>query len=265
MRWLHDLRRAGASTSRAAPRTARRGQSLTEFALVLPLMLLILVFGLDFGRVFLGWVELNNVVREAANYAAENPTAWNTVNPDTAAQTQYSTLVTTDASAIDCALPSPLPTPSFQNGPNGQNGIGQPVAVAITCNFHLITPIISGIVGNPLPVSASAAFPIRNGAIAGIPVAAVVPTASPTPAPTSTPVATATPTPNPNCTVPDLTKVKAVSAQTSWAAAGFSSQVLFNPSFPASPPNGGGNITSQTLTAGTSALCVSAAITVTWK
>jgi TadE-like protein len=149
-------------------RLRSRGQSLTEFALVLPLMLLILLFGIDFGRVFLGWVNLNNVVREAANLAAQNPTAWNSANPLTDVQTEYSRLMTADASGIDCVLPTPLPTPSFQNGPDGANTIGQPVSVSITCNFTLITPIIGDVIGNPVHVSSSAAFPIRQGVIANI-------------------------------------------------------------------------------------------------
>ncbi len=258
------------SPPRRRPARPRRtqGQSLTEFALLIPLMFLILLFGIDFGRVFLGWVELNNVVREAANFAAQNPTAWNTVNPDTGAQAQYTTLITQDAAGINCVLPSPLPTPSFPNGPNGNNAIGQPVSASITCRFSLITPVISSIVGNPLPVTASAAFPIRNGAILGIPVAAGSPTASPTAAPTATPAptASATATPTPMCIVPNFNNVKAINAQATWAAAGFASQVLFNPAFPASPPPSGGNIKDQSLEAGASYPCdASTAITVTWQ
>ena len=39
------------------------GQSIVELALILPVILLILMVGLDFGRVFLGWVNLNNTAR----------------------------------------------------------------------------------------------------------------------------------------------------------------------------------------------------------
>src|SRR5262245_20990938 len=50
-----------------------RGQGLVEFAIAFPVVMLMIAFGIDFGRVFLGWVTLNNAVREAANYAAMNP------------------------------------------------------------------------------------------------------------------------------------------------------------------------------------------------
>ena len=70
-------------------RRPRRGQTLVEFALVLPLFLLILLLALDFGRIFLGWVSLSNAARIGANYAAQNSTAWST--GDTAHQDEYQT------------------------------------------------------------------------------------------------------------------------------------------------------------------------------
>lgn len=196
------------------------GQSLSEFALVLPVLLLLLLFGIDFGRVFLGWVELNNVVREAANFAAENPQAWNTVNPDNVAKTEYARLVTADAAGINCALPGTVPDPSFPNGPNGPNAIGQPVTVQITCSFSLITPVISRILGNPLPVTASAAFPIRNGTIAGIPVQTSIPTSIPSSSPSPTPAPTPTPS---GCVVPDLVGQSTKFAADIWGTKGHGS------------------------------------------
>jgi Flp pilus assembly protein TadG len=263
---------------KARNRRRWRGQSLVEFALVLPVLLLLLLIGLDFGRVFLGWVELNNVVREAANFASDHPTAWNTVNPDATAQARYTALVTNDARAINCVMPNTVPAPTFQNGPNGPNLIGQPVTVSISCDFHLITPIIGNIVGNPLKVSASSTFPIRFGVIAGIPVQAViptptptptaVPTPTPTPAPTATPTPTPTPTPNPDCPVPNFNhSIRAVDAQTAWTAAGFTTQVLFSPAFPAIPPASGGTITGQSIPKtppGPQVNCTTTAITLTW-
>ena len=246
------------------------GQSLVEFAVVLPVMLLLLLVGLDFGRVFLGWVNLNNSVRVAANFAAMNPNAW--ANGNATVTDQYQALVTQDAATTNCALPTPVPTPAFPNGTD----IGDPAQVTITCNFSIITPIIGNIVGHALPVSASAAFPIRAGAIAGIPVETVVPTPTPmptptaTPTPTPTPTATPTPTPTPMCTVPDLANVNTQNAQYYWGAghtgnghggdpgnitgAGFQSSVVFNPAV----GNGNGNnytITHQSIAAGTSLPC----------
>lgn len=137
---------------------------------MLPVLLLLLVIAVDFGRAYLGWVTLNNVVREAANYAGANPKAWDSLagtNPP-----GYTALITNEAAGIDCTLPDPLPAPSFPPGLDGQSGVGTPAIVAITCEFSPITPMISSILGGTIPLSASAAFPIRNGVIAGVPVGA---------------------------------------------------------------------------------------------
>src|SRR5947209_4320826 len=69
-----------------------RGQSLTEFALTFPMTLVLVLFGLDFGRVFLGWVTLTTATREAANYAAMNPDAWG-ASPNATVQAEYARLV----------------------------------------------------------------------------------------------------------------------------------------------------------------------------
>ena len=256
---------------RANPRNRARGQSLPELAIVLPLMMLLLVMGIDFGRVFLGWVELNNVVREAADFAAQNPTAWSTVQGDPNARARYADLIASESRSINCTMPSPLPTPSFPDGPdnpNGLNTIGSPVTVGLTCNFSLITPIVGGIVGNPLRVSSSAAFPIRNGTIADIPVQAVIPTPTPTGSPTPTPIPTPTPTPNgtptptptPVCTVPNLSNDKTQNVAADWANAGFTQPVVFSP---LNPPSGT-NVKSQSIARGTSAPCGGTSISVFW-
>lgn len=57
------------------PRTRgsnQRGQSLTEFALVLPVLLLVLAAGSDFGRVFFISSQVTDSTREAALYAVQH-------------------------------------------------------------------------------------------------------------------------------------------------------------------------------------------------
>jgi len=219
-------------------RRRSRGQSLVEFALILPLLLFVMAFGLDFGRVFLGWVSLNNSVRVAANYAAQNPTAWG-IPPNPAVQAQYTAvkaeyqrLVRADAGAINCVLPVAIPDPTFING----TGIGEPAKVGITCTFPLITPILSNVLGSGVAVSATSAFPIRSGVIAGIPIQTAVPTATPTatpvPTPTAGPTPTPTATPNPNCTAPNLVGLMTNKAPQAWLSAGFSGPVTFSPLVP---------------------------------
>jgi hypothetical protein len=51
------------------PTRARRGQTLVEFALTLPILLLLLFGVIEFGRIFQAWVTLQNAARAAARYA----------------------------------------------------------------------------------------------------------------------------------------------------------------------------------------------------
>src|SRR4051812_18808442 len=228
-------------TRRLPSNVRERGQSFVEFALILPVLLVILLFGIDFGRVFLGWINLNNVAKVAANYAAMNPTAsW-------AAGSEYQTLIQNDIAGINCTSATPYPAPTFVGG----NQPGANVRVTITCQFGLLTPFLNFAVSNPVAVTASSAFPIRSGILPGqtlIPVGPTLPptpspTASPvptpvptpgltpTPTPTATPTATPvpTPTPIPQCTVPNFKNTNTSGAQALWSTAGFQTNVIFNP------------------------------------
>ena len=64
------------SATNATRRRARRsrGQSIAEFALLLPVMLAFLGLTIDFARVFQAWITLESATRDAAEYAATNGT-----------------------------------------------------------------------------------------------------------------------------------------------------------------------------------------------
>jgi PKD repeat protein len=152
------------------------GQSIVELALVLPVILLILMIGLDFGRVFLGWVNLNNAARIAANFAATNATALAGSGPihDDAVD-RYRALITNDIQTINCTPnPNPIADPAATPAdlaalyPGGTD-LGQIAHVSIDCDFGVITPIISNILGKTVTISASSDFPIRQGIVAGVP------------------------------------------------------------------------------------------------
>jgi hypothetical protein len=85
-------RRPGASGERARifgtvhklPRHATRpgsGQSLVEFALLLPLVLLLVVALADFGRLFTSMIGVESAAREAADYGAmQGKSKWDLTN-----------------------------------------------------------------------------------------------------------------------------------------------------------------------------------------
>jgi hypothetical protein len=170
------------SIRRLHARRRTRGQSLVEFALVAPVLLLIVLLGIDAGRLFFGWVNLQNTARIGANFAGIHPTAWNVPGsaPDRA---RYQAQIQNDATVINCTLPNPLPTPEF---PDGQE-LGDLAVLGLDCEFDVLTPVVSAIIGESVTLSASAEFPIRTGIIAGgitVPPPGPIPTPTPTPTPT---------------------------------------------------------------------------------
>jgi hypothetical protein len=130
----------------APPRQLRRrlgdsrfdtGQSFVEFALILPVLLLLTLVALDFGRVYLGWVNLQNLTRIAANFAANHPDAWLTGEAPTI--TQYNNQIISDASATNCQLTPTTPdSPVFtdMNGDGVTTGLGDHATVTLTCRFR---------------------------------------------------------------------------------------------------------------------------------
>ena len=188
------------------------GQSLVEFAIVVPVLLAALLMAVDFGRVYLGWINLTNVARIGANFAAANPDAWRgSGNP--AVQLRYRQLMARDATGIDCTLPSTLPQPTFVDS---SYAVGSRVQVNLTCTFSLLTPLISSIVGDGagnVNVAANSMFTIRYGSPdAAIVIGGDAPSPSPTtaPPPSAAPSATpspdpgASPTPTPGATAPPV-------------------------------------------------------------
>jgi len=151
---------------RVRVRENHRGQSLVEFALLLPILLLLVLIAVDFGRVYLGWINLQNMARIGADFAANNASKdWN--DPELVAK--YRNQISADASATNCPFaPGQPAAPTFTDMDNNNHttDIGDRAAVTLVCRFHVITPLISFIVGSDLNVTASSVFPIKEGMVA---------------------------------------------------------------------------------------------------
>ena len=138
----------------------------------MPILLFLTLIALDFGRVYLGYINLQNMSRIAANFAANNPTAWTgTPNAETlAVQLRYKNQILQDAAAINCQLPkdgagaSIVPTPNFtdRDGNGFAVDLGDTAEVQIGCTFGVITPGIAQVVGGNVAVSAASRFPVAS-------------------------------------------------------------------------------------------------------
>ncbi len=271
---------------RTSSRFGSKGQALVEFAIVAPVLLLLLLIAVDFGRVFFSYVAVNNSAREGAYYAAahagDDPfdqTAYeagvvNAALTETVNQTQGgegsrtvtgpTCLVAGTTTTVDCRTAST----------NLAGGSGNHVIVSVSQPYQFLTPLVGELFGGQLTLAASATAPVLNPlsvTIAPGPTAGPTASPSPSPSPTPTPAPTATspgatptptppptiaptPTPVPSCIVPDYkgsfwSNTGAVPALQVWQQAGFTG-TLTNAA-------GDQEIWNQTLQKGKSELCTS--------
>lgn len=122
-----------------------RGQSLVEFALVLPILMLLLVGTVDVARAFQSSVALGNAVREAARDAivrgSESSTPWGPSANDAAVTTAVR------SRAVGLVAQDITVTSSW---PAGNNGRGSEVQIQATYTFRPIASTLLGGVTIPL-------------------------------------------------------------------------------------------------------------------
>jgi Flp pilus assembly protein TadG len=106
------------------------GQSLVEFALIVPLLVLLLFGIVDFGRIFHAYLTIDHAGREAARAAS--------IGKD---DTQVKSTAVTDAVGIG------LTSDRVVISPNGTRVSGNDVSVTITYPITFLTPVIGSIVG----------------------------------------------------------------------------------------------------------------------
>lgn len=154
-----------------------RGQAMVEFAILLPLLALLLVMAIDFGRVFFGWVALQNTARIGADWAAVTALSWPSTGDPGSVQNRedYQTFMMNDLESSNCEYATPLPPPTFADGddpPDGENHEwGDLATVELECEFGLITPLAETVLGGPVTLRATSTFMIHGTTVASIPEA----------------------------------------------------------------------------------------------
>lgn len=107
------------------------GQTLVEFSLILPLMLLMLFALVDFGRGFYTWLVVTNAAREGARAGA--------TQLDVAAiEGKVYDSFCSDYSSGDCGLDETKLSIAVTNA---QGTRGDPVEVDLTYDFQFVTPM----------------------------------------------------------------------------------------------------------------------------
>jgi Flp pilus assembly protein TadG len=110
--------------------SGQRGQAMVEFALVLPLLLIVLFLMVDFGVGFARWIAITNATREGARYG----TVYTGNNP------------TVDITGKVIDTSNDVLTPGdvkvgYANVDGGDVGVGDSVVVRADYKYTLITPL----------------------------------------------------------------------------------------------------------------------------
>jgi Flp pilus assembly protein TadG len=175
MRHTLLLRRSAARSVQAAfgdapprSRTRARGQAVVEFALIIPVFMLLLLAAVDFGRLFFTYIQLNNTAREGAAYAALNPTTDNAtlttaalLESNVQAQSGEGALTAT-ASCVDSSGTALVCSSAL-----GGTGAGNRVTVNVGETFQFFTPLIGNFWPGGLHVGTSATAAVVDYAPGG--------------------------------------------------------------------------------------------------
>lgn len=116
------------------------GQSLVEFALVLPILLLLIMGIIQFGLVLSGYVTISNAAREGARVGIIEQNATSINNKVDEAFDTSPTLTLTSVANI--------PDPGVTSNPSiNDNGFtpGQPLSVKVYGDVEIIVPLLDGI------------------------------------------------------------------------------------------------------------------------
>lgn len=193
-----------------------RGQGLVEFALLLPVLLLILLGTIEFGRIFFIYVNIANAAREGARYGMVNPRDQGGITNSVVERLQ---LVPSGSTSMNIDYDSGPGTPVISVDEIGTSGR---IIVTLQYDIRPLTPIMDPFMPDGLHLSTESKRTIQSvrpqsedtstaAAPAPPPRASNTFTPTPggpeptytfTPRPTETLPATSTPTPTPS---PSLT------------------------------------------------------------
>src|SRR4026209_820501 len=150
-----------AARLRAHLRNRTLGQSLVEFALVLPVFLLFFAAALDLGRVFYANITLNNAAREGAFQAAIKPHEYMEDQPCDLVTNSVVCRIQNETRGSMIAI-APTDIDMTCSVADCANVSGSLVTVEVRGRFRLITPLLSIVFGGQdLDLSSSAVAQIE--------------------------------------------------------------------------------------------------------
>jgi hypothetical protein len=138
---------------------SERGVALTEFALILPVLMLLLIGMLEFGKALNYWIDQTHLANQGARWAAVNRNP--SLTPGTQSLQQYiAARANTDELELGGTKNIQAPLSVFICFPTGSTNVGQPVRVIVSTTYHWL-PLIGAKVGASVPIRGTATMRIE--------------------------------------------------------------------------------------------------------
>ena len=163
-----------AVSSRRAGRSRRgtEGQGLVEFAVVFPLIVLVLAAIFDFGRAIYAFNTVANAAREGARVAAVDqilmsPDCQETMPVEDPANPHWSIQTCAASSATALGIQTSAVTVTYSSPPattlscSPALHVGCIASVTVNYTWNAITPLIGGLIG-PISMSSTSQIPIER-------------------------------------------------------------------------------------------------------
>ena len=122
-----------------------RGQSMVEFAIMLPLLILIVMGILEFGMMMNSYLGINNAAREGARLGIVGGT-----------DTQIQNIILSTSPSLNSQYLTIVITPD-----NLSRKSGDTLKVTLHYNYHLTVPIISSLLNNLVLLNAETSMRVE--------------------------------------------------------------------------------------------------------
>jgi len=148
------------------PGSDQRGQTLVEFALILPIFVLVLVGIFDGGRLVFAYHTVNNAAREGGREATVNQT----LSDIQARAAQHAVALDIDPTSVYVDYRQPI-TPDTESSCDAAVGgpqvFGCLAVVRVSYQYSAATPIIGALIG-PILVTGEVRFPVEFNCVGSI-------------------------------------------------------------------------------------------------
>jgi Flp pilus assembly protein TadG len=133
-------------------RRGHQGQSLVEFALIMPLLALLFLGAVDLTRAFYTYIALQNATREAARVVVDFPYEYDDSAACSAGNSEALPFVT-----VSCGAGTLTISPAANTGVSPPRRVPgrQPITVTATATFTPVTFMMTAITGGTITLRAS--------------------------------------------------------------------------------------------------------------